>query len=177
MEGRAAMMNSSEAFVDMLAAVTGLPTWRLEDWLEAYFKLRCLECLEPEDAPRAVAAEDTKESLPEGGSGVRMLSAPTEEPKDVCGPSGRPVPTEEPEEIEPAYSAPVKPLSGNGARRKREILKRLQKARSETLRAIDIVRASGGNVREADIYDALACRHLHTSKWEEISAALEKLGY
>ena len=171
------MMNSSEAFVDMLAAVTGLPTWRLEEWLEIYFKLRCLECLEPEVVPRAVEAEGVRESLPAGGSAGRMLSAPTEDPKDVCGPSGRPVPTEKPEEVEPAYSAPVKPLSGNGARRKREILERLQKARSEKCKVVDIVRASGGNVGEIHIYDALACRHLHASKWEEISAALEKLGY
>lgn len=138
-----------DAFVDMLAEATGLPSWRIEGWLEIYWKLRVLDCLE-EDERRSTAAEAV-ELLPE----LEAPAAPAE----------------------PEAPAQPRTLSGNGARAKREIFQRLTAARSSGVTVAQMVAASLGGLRESENLRAINCEHLHVSKWTAIGKALETLGY
>lgn len=138
-----------DAFVDMLAVATGLPSWRIESWLEIYWTLRVLDCLE-EDERRSAEAEAV-ELLPE----LEDSSSPAE------------------------TEAPAQPrtLSGDKSRAKREIFQRLTAARSDGVTVAQIVVASLGGLRESEIHRAIHCEHLHISKWTAIGKALESLGY
>lgn len=138
-----------DAFVDMLSVATGLPSWRLENWLEIYWKLRALDCLE-EDERRSAAAEAV-ELLPE----LEVSSSPAE----------------------PEAPAQPRPLSGDRSRDKQEILQRLTAARTDGVTVAQIVAASHGGLREIDIHRAICCELLHISKWTAIGKALEALGY
>jgi hypothetical protein len=138
-----------DAFVDMMAAATGLPCWKLEGWLEIYWKLRVLDVLE-EDERRSAEAEAV-ELLPE--------------PEAPSGPA------------EPEAPAQPRTLSGNGARSKREIFQRLTAARSSGVTVAQIVAASRGGLRVSEILTAINCEHLHISKWTAIGKALVTLGY
>ena len=42
-------MNDIDSFLDMFSCASGLPAWKLEGWLEIYFKLRVLQELEKEE--------------------------------------------------------------------------------------------------------------------------------
>lgn len=65
MEHRAyTAMNDIDSFVDMFSCACGLPAWKLEGWLEIYFKLRVLQELEKDERQR------------ENESGVEIVSAP-----------------------------------------------------------------------------------------------------
>ena len=138
-----------DAFVDMFAVATGLPSWRIENWLEIYWKPRVLDCLEEDE--RSSAEAEAVELLPE----LEAPSAPAE----------------------PEAPAQPRTLSGNGARSNREIFQRLTAARSGGVTVAQIVAASRGGLRESEILTAINCEHLHVSKWTAIGKALETLGY
>lgn len=143
-------LNDVDAFVEMFSAACGVPAWKLENWLEIYWKLRVLQLLEEtQDEPEL------------------SVQAPTT--GDTCAVAA----SEKIPEVPPTQ----KMLSGNGARRKREILERLQKARAAGVTLAAITEALEGEATQADVLKALSCQHLHTAKWEAISTALVHLGF
>lgn len=149
-------LNNIDAFVNMMSAATGVPEWKLESWLDIYFNLRVIKCLEDEEAAEQCSG---------AASGVKQ-------PETAGGAS--PSPTEEAAQVEPV---PEKKLSGNGARFKREIHERLTAARASGVTIANIAGASHGGLKDAEIIQALNCQHLHHSKWTAIGAALESLGF
>ena len=160
-------LNNVDGFVNMMSAATGVPEWKLESWLDIYFNLRVIKCLEDEEAAEQCSGAASGVKQPETAGGAS--SSPTEEVKH---PGGDLAPGCRPPEI-----APEKKLSGNGARFKREIHERLTAARASGTTIANIVAASHGGLKEAEIIQALNCQHLHHSKWTAISAALESLGF
>lgn len=160
-------LGNVDAFVNMMSAATGVPEWKLESWLDIYFNLRVIQCLEKEEAAAAV-----NEGMPEPAEAVAMprVEAPlqlTHAPKEIAHAI---------EEL-PEEPASEKKLSGNGSQYKNAVLERLRAARSCGVTVKQIVQASYNGLKDVEVLDALGCRHLHVSKWTAIDKALSALGY
>lgn len=177
MERASTALNNIDAFVNMMSAATGVPEWKLESWLDIYFNLRVIKCLEDEEATEQCSEAASCVKQPETAG--EASPSPTEE---VRHPGGDFVLNYRTPEIASAVESihefePEKKLSGNGARFKREILGRLTAARASGTTIANIVAASHGGLKEDEIIQALNCQHLHHSKWTAIGAALESLDF
>lgn len=83
MERASTALNNIDAFVNMMSAATGVPEWKLESWLDIYFNLRVIKCLEDEEATEQCSEAASCVKPPETAGGASP--SPTEEVRHPGG--------------------------------------------------------------------------------------------
>ncbi len=181
------------AFIDMMSMAVGVAGERLAPWLEAYFKLRCLEVMEAEEAEEARARKI--KTMPTPGE----LKAVQEHKKLAAGTGAQPtapalpecpaepaqageaetveaVPAEIVEPAEPAELPKKVSFPGNGSKTKKDIYARLMKARMEGV-SFERIASQRRDLTGSIVMDMASAVKVDFKLWESLSMALRELGY
>lgn len=178
------------AFIDMMGMATGVAGDRLAPWLEAYFKLRCLEVMEAEEVEEArtrkVKTMPTPAELKAVQEHKKLKAA-----DNPSAPSGQlpshkgGIETEEAVEVVPAEivepqppQEPPKKVSfpGNGSKTKKEIYARLMKARMDGV-SFEKIASQRRDLTGSIVMDMAAAVKVDFKLWDSLSMALRELGY